>query len=881
MWVERIQVAGFKRLDGVFEFDSALTLVLGPNEAGKSSLGEALVRSIWGFERTERRRRERISPWERCRPWGGSPWRIIASLVDHDGRRLRAEWDFDEHTVRLLDAVTGEDLSSQVVEKRGDVSLGTFLTGVSFADFSDVCRFDQHTLAAVQRSDSLENALQHSVEAVEAEGGVSDTDARLKDFLNASIGARSDTYSLLPSGPLQRDLNERAAIGALIESAQEEEAELARLAQELHRRELQHVVLAEEALEIERAILTHELTEAQGIGDEVIRQQERAAEVLDEGEQLDDRAVNNARESFGATDHADRAIDELSRVIADAKPEIDHLRSLERQLSDEMDALKPAADIDRSGEAAVRDALAALRQVEGQPPAPAPAVPEVDPALARYRDLRGELLGLAGQVEVRWLPARIGVALAIVVISIALGVLVSPVALTGLGLAAMAAATARAVDTGASLTVRLREEFGGESLDDLERRARHEDEVIGAARAAAEAANTACAARESSRTEIAARLTRALDAVGAAQGPVLTRAETYLEACRQYGDLQDRGSRLNDIQRRLAHLTEPEREIESRRTAREERRSSLLATLTTLGIDGSDLDSARTALDDLVRANSTLAQQRAEASGAQQALGALLAKRQPDEIFAELQEAESRLQEHAREHPTVTAADGDLTALRPRLAETQRRLADAAQLAAALRAQIGEREARLPNVPALREQLVALDERIESRQLALEAIQIARSGLKEAARQAHRNFAPHLQRALERTLPRLTANRYRDVTIADDLSLSVVSPETGRQVPADCLSYGTQDQIYLVQRLEIAKLLIPTSGPVPLLLDEPFAEFDADRERSAVELLWQESEQRQIVVFTKDRRLVDLFAEVGREPHVIELSAPTAAVLST
>jgi uncharacterized protein YhaN len=214
------------------------------------------------------------------------------------------------------------------------------------------------------------------------------------------------------------------------------------------------------------------------------------------------------------------------------------------------------------------------------------------------------------------------------------------------------------------------------------------------------------------------------------------------------------------------------------------------------------------------------------------------------------------------------------------LAEVGERLGEAERTASALHAQIEERESRIPRIPELRERFAALEASIERREVVLDAIRVAREALAEAARQAHRNFAPHLQRALSRTLPLFTAGRYSDVTIRDDLTMSVIAPETGTQVPADCLSLATQDQIYLVQRLEIAKMLIPTSGPVPLLLDEPFAEFDADREAAAIELLCHEAESRQVVVFTKDPRLVDRVAAVRGTPHVIELMGPANQVVA-
>jgi uncharacterized protein YhaN len=870
VWVERLEVTGFKRLVGTFEFDQELTVVVGPNEAGKSSLGEAFVRSVWGFQWRERRKREDGSKWERCRPWGGEPWRIVASLVDHEGARLRAEWDFAEHKVRLLDRVTGDDLSDRVAARRGDVTLGGYLTGVSFSDFEDVCLFDQHTLSGVERSDTLVNALQRAVDSVESDVGVADADTLLKDFLNTHVGARSDTYRLLSGGPLQRDVDERSTLETRLDAMQHEESTLQGLAQDLRRSDLQCTVLTEEQLEIERGIRLAELAEAHAVQGEGLRLQELAELPSETPAPLDEQVVNDAREAFGAVDQAEHAIGKLERAVSTARPEIDEFRAEEKDLSGKLEVADQTAEVDRSGEPEVRDGLTALRQLDEVVPEQVAPVPDRDPELSRYRDLRGQLLEMAGSSEAPWDKTRIAAAIATALLSIALAALIHPLALAGLLVAGLIVATARSAESSA-LATRLRSEFGVGGLDELERRVQEEETKISRAVATANAAREAEAGRVAAREKIATRIAAALDAVSAPPGPTGERAARYLDSCLRHDHVQGIRKRLGEVRAHLTEITEPERDLATRRAERDSRRTDLEAALRRLGIDGHDLAAARVELNERVRSGRGAAERRAEALTARQALDARLSGRTLEDLEREVSRAESALRAHEEDHPGIAVREEDLPSLRSRLEETKQDLAAASQRAAGLRAQIAERESRLPSVSELRERLATLDDQIESRQLALDAIRTAREALSEAARQAHRNFAPHLQRALHESLPLFTSGRYREATIADDLSISVIAPETQSQVPAEWLSFGTRDQIYLVQRLEIAKMLIPTTGPVPLLLDEPFAEFDRDRERSALELLCREAEQRQVILFTKDPELVELVTAVRGVPHVIEL----------
>ncbi len=335
------------------------------------------------------------------------------------------------------------------------------------------------------------------------------------------------------------------------------------------------------------------------------------------------------------------------------------------------------------------------------------------------------------------------------------------------------------------------------------------------------------------------------------------------------------------MRRRLFQAEQPQRDLVARRAERAARCDELPAALRALGIEAHGLAAARVELDTRLRNARATAEGRAEALGAARALEALLAGRTIEELDETLHRASDRLAHHEHAHPEIAASEGEPDELRERLADTEIRLGDVRHGIATLQAQIGEREAALPSVAELREQTAAVQGQIEQRRLAAEAVQTARQALRDAAAEAHRNFAPHLQRALQRTLPRFTANRYRDVAIADDLSIKVVAPESTMYVPADCLSLGTRDQIYLVQRLEIAKMLIPTTGPVPLVLDEPFAEFDEDRERSALQLVAEEADERQVIVLTKDRRLIDVVADLGLAPRIIELESPAVDLVAT
>lgn len=74
--------------------------------------------------------------------------------------------------------------------------------------------------------------------------------------------------------------------------------------------------------------------------------------------------------------------------------------------------------------------------------------------------------------------------------------------------------------------------------------------------------------------------------------------------------------------------------------------------------------------------------------------------------------------------------------------------------------------------------------------------------------------------------------------------------EDGRAVPLELLSEGTIDQIYLALRTAGLNMLSETGETLPLIIDEPFSQYDYDRIRITVEALKNISARNQVIIFT-------------------------------
>ena len=111
---------------------------------------------------------------------------------------------------------------------------------------------------------------------------------------------------------------------------------------------------------------------------------------------------------------------------------------------------------------------------------------------------------------------------------------------------------------------------------------------------------------------------------------------------------------------------------------------------------------------------------------------------------------------------------------------------------------------------------------------------------------------PQLAVAASRCLAEITGGAYQEVLLSRDLTVSVRIPQTGKweERPELTLSKGTVDQLYFALRVALLDSLSKTNESIPLLLDDPFANYDPDRLARAIGVVLALAKTRQIILFT-------------------------------
>ena len=144
-----------------------------------------------------------------------------------------------------------------------------------------------------------------------------------------------------------------------------------------------------------------------------------------------------------------------------------------------------------------------------------------------------------------------------------------------------------------------------------------------------------------------------------------------------------------------------------------------------------------------------------------------------------------------------------------------------------------------------RQQLAQLQEEYDAIALAMEVLDDANTTLQN-------RFSPALGARAAEIFAKITGGRYQKVLLSRDFSLETDSE--GAQRSVQLLSQGASDQLYLAVRLAICDMVLPAEKRVPLVLDDALLSFDDDRLHAALDYLLEESERRQILLFTCQKR---------------------------
>jgi len=174
LYFESLDIRGFGRLKTKVEFaKNKLNLVIADNEAGKSTLVDALLAAFYGIEMDNRKTSVKRPHYKHVQPWSNpDEFGLILNFVA-DGVPWRIERDFNSNSVKMIDRDSGKDLSSRYHKGRGVYRIGEELIGLSCSDFIKSFYLKQEDAAYMSKAGGLTSHVQKAA-SVANEGITSD-----------------------------------------------------------------------------------------------------------------------------------------------------------------------------------------------------------------------------------------------------------------------------------------------------------------------------------------------------------------------------------------------------------------------------------------------------------------------------------------------------------------------------------------------------------------------------------------------------------------------------------------------------------------------------------------------------------------------------------
>ena len=917
MKLVQLTVQGFGKLKSLkIDFSPQLNLIWGPNEAGKSTLQQALLAALYGFYQGSRASTLEKQEHLRFKPWTHSKYALQLAYKLENGQQFQIFRNFadDDVPTQIRDALTGKDITRQFkVRRHGNISFAYEHTGLSREIFESTVFVRQAEVKSLQNKSGLVNEIVSLLDSGTTRASAEEVIAFL-DIQIARVGSDRARIKRLPlaQARLKKLQEERETLRVARESLREavlQKQEIERTLQKDRTKLLQYQYLI-----LEKKIL--ELDQSSKRSEE-IRQNAKSLQQkiqdLKSSDQLSDALREGIVRKFQTLDNQKDQIEEIREKIARQQTVVEGLR---QTMSEYVDMEKLAGFLGYDEFAAYQARWEVANRAFGN------AHLEYESEVKRlqsqnlnverlqhiyqltheetqtFRQQEDDLDRLEREIQnleweqkelvkkapftntVKWGFSALGFAGFVGVILPVLLHLSSWGTVVGAALLALAG-SGYFIFKNKSRRHQKRLQGLTSDLNDLLARKNEIESVYASGlnslgvesfrdllekRLQFESLSRKMDAQKRAREELDSvefQLLKYLGSIGV-QSLSEEKLQTLGGQFKSYFELKEQFDRekriLEDAQKDLARVQDRlDLTIES-----------LLERLQEAGINEKNVQKALQQFKELLAKRKEKDRLQRELEKLQSELGGLFAGKSESELQQQRQEWQQKRDTLLAHHPELKGMTSGWSS--QKLLKEYETLDEKRQ---ELEKQVERLEATFQTVLTSHRPLAEIEEELaqsdhEVRRLlkVRYALEKARNTLREVMESYHRDLAPLLNQGVAEGIGTVTQDRYRDVRIdPQTFKVNLVVPETGDIQPSDRLSLGTQEQIYLLLRVAIAKLLSENAEPLPLILDDPFVHFDQQRLENMLGFLKRLSEKNQIILFTKDENISVWFEKNVEADH--------------
>lgn len=175
---------------------------------------------------------------------------------------------------------------------------------------------------------------------------------------------------------------------------------------------------------------------------------------------------------------------------------------------------------------------------------------------------------------------------------------------------------------------------------------------------------------------------------------------------------------------------------------------------------------------------------------------------------------------------------------------------------------------KLEDLIKLEEEFVTIQEQLKEIEQKNYEINLAKDFLEKAYEKMKKNITPKFTFNLSENIKNITNGKYTNVNVNDENGL-IVEIQNGEYIPAERLSIGTIDQLYLSLRISMVEEI--SKEKMPIILDEAFAYFDDERLENILKYLTQKYKQHQLIIFTCTNREKNILDKLNCIYNSVEL----------
>ena len=203
----------------------------------------------------------------------------------------------------------------------------------------------------------------------------------------------------------------------------------------------------------------------------------------------------------------------------------------------------------------------------------------------------------------------------------------------------------------------------------------------------------------------------------------------------------------------------------------------------------------------------------------------------------------------SQENKSDLADNTDFEAIKENAEKISSQITEIASLIAEKQAELKSKIRNFTEPDTIKREISLLNESLNAQKEFCLAAQTAQEILTESFSQVRRGYGSALEKKTLEIFSKLTSGRYTSLTVSKNLDIKAENSSDFGMRELEYLSSGTVDQAYLSLRLALSSLMAGEET-MPIMLDDPFAQYDDERAKKALAFLSEYSKDTQTIMFT-------------------------------